>query len=259
MERREFKDHFSQQSQDYALFRPHYPDTLGKMLAELSTSTKLALDVGCGSGQFSEVLAHYFDQIIAIDASSEQIAQAKPHPRIQYHQALAEEIPCVDQSVDLISVAQAAHWLDLDKFYAEVRRIAKSNAILALISYGVFSIDEEHLNHYFRHFYEVTIAPYWAPERRHVDEGYKNLPFPFQEISVQPPVLQVEWNFYQLIGYMSTWSAVKAATQALGHNPLNVLADALLPEWEDPELPRVVSWPLSLRVGRINPDQEKDN
>lgn len=128
-----------------------------------------------------------------------------------------------------------------------------------LISYGVFSIDEEHLNHYFRHFYEVTIAPYWAPERRHVDEGYKNLPFPFHEIAVQLPVLQVEWNFYQLIGYMSTWSAVKAATQALGHNPLNVLADALLPEWEDPELPRVVSWPLSLRVGRINPDQEKDN
>ena len=49
-------------------------------------------------------------------------------------------------------------------------------------------------------------------------------------------MLQVEWNFYQLIGYMSTWSAVKAATKALGHNPLNVLADALLPEWEDPEL-----------------------
>lgn len=105
----------------------------------------------------------------------------------------------------------------------------------------------------------MTIAPYWAPERRHVDEGYKNLPFPFQEISVQPPVLQVEWNFYQLIGYMSTWSAVKAATTALGHNPLNVLADVLLPEWEDSELPRVVSWPLSLRVGTINPDKGMDN
>nr|WP_286380503.1 hypothetical protein [Acinetobacter pseudolwoffii] len=50
---------------------------------------------------------------------------------------------------------------------------------------------------------------------------------------------------------MSTWSAVKAATKALGHNPLNVLADALLPEWEDPELPRVIRWPLSVRAGRI--------
>ena len=86
---------------------------------------------------------------------------------------------------------------------------------------------------------------------RHVDEGYKNLPFPFQEISISPLMLEVEWNFYQLIVYMSTWSAVKAATQALGHNPLNVLADALLPEWEDPELPRVIRWPLSVRAGRI--------
>lgn len=108
MESREFKDHFSQQSQDYALFRPHYPDTLGKMLAELAPSTKVALDVGCGSGQFSEVLAHYFDQVIAIDASNEQLAQAKPHPKIQYLHALAENIPLADQSADLISVAQAA-------------------------------------------------------------------------------------------------------------------------------------------------------
>lgn len=206
MEQPNFKDHFSQQSQDYALFRPHYPDALGKMLAELAPSTQLALDVGCGSGQFSEVLANDFDQVIAIDGSAEQLAQAKPHPKIQYCQAFAENIPLAYQSVDLISVAQAAHWLDLDKFYAEVHRIAKPNAILALITYGVFSVDEEHLNHYFRHFYEVTIAPYWPPERHHVNEGYKNLPFPFQEISIQAPVLQVEWNFYQLIGYMSTWS-----------------------------------------------------
>ncbi|WP_347474260.1 class I SAM-dependent methyltransferase [Acinetobacter thermotolerans] len=252
MEQPKFKDHFSQQSQEYALFRPHYPEILGKILAELAPSTQLALDVGCGSGQFSEVLAIDFDQVIAIDGSNEQLAQAKPHPKIQYRQARAEEIPLADQSADLIAVAQAAHWLDLDKFYMEVRRIAKPNAILALITYGVFSVDEEHLNHYFQHFYEVTIAPYWPAERHHVDEGYKNLPFPFQEIPIQPPVLQVEWNFYQLIGYMSTWSAVKAATKALGYNPLNVLADALLPEWENPELPRVITWPLSLRVGKVN-------
>ena len=126
MERREFKDHFSQQSQDYALFRPHYPDTLGKMLAGRAIN-----EYPIGSRRrlwlrtVFEVLAHYFDQVIAIDASNEQLAQTKPHPKIQYHQALAEEIPCVDQSADLISVAQAARlWLDLDKFYAEVRRIA---------------------------------------------------------------------------------------------------------------------------------------
>lgn len=227
MEQPYFKDHFSQQSQDYALFRPHYPDALGKILAELSPDTQLALDVGCGSGQFSEVLANYFDQVMAIDASSEQLAQAKPHPKIQYRQALAKNIPLADHSVDLISVAQAAHWLNLDKFYAEVRGVVKPNAILALITYGAFSVDEEHLNHYFRHFYEVTLAPYWPSERHHVDEGYKNLSFTFQEISISPPMLQVEWNFYQLIDYMSTYSAVKAATKSLVHNPLNVLADAL--------------------------------
>ena len=253
MEQSNFKDHFSQQSQDYALFRPHYPDKLGEILAKIAPDTQLALDVGCGTGQLSEVLAKYFDQVIAIDGSAEQIAQAKPHSKIQYRQAFAENIPLSAQSVDLIAVAQAAHWLDLEKFYVEVQRIAKPHAILALITYGVFSVDEEHLNHYCQHFYEVTIAPYWPPERQHVDEGYQNLEFPFEEFSIQPPALQVEWNFYQLIGYMSTWSAVKAASKALGHNPLNILADALLPEWEDPELPRVISWPLSVRVGKVNP------
>lgn len=178
-----FKDHFSSGSADYAAHRPSYPIELVNALAAISPGRDRALDCGCGTGQLSVLLAERFNEVIATDASAAQIEKAQPHEKVTYRTALAEDSGLPDASVDLMTVAQAAHWLDLDKFYAEACRIARPQAVLALISYGVLH-EEGSIDRIAQRFYSETLEPYWPAERRHVEEGYRNLPFPFPEVRV---------------------------------------------------------------------------
>jgi len=245
-----FKDHFSSGSAGYAAHRPTYPIKLVDELARISPGTRLALDCGCGTGQLSTLLAQRFDQVVATDASAAQIASAQPHDRVAYHTAAAEDSGMPDASVDLISVAQAAHWLDLDKFYAEVRRVALPNAAIALITYGLMHIDGA-VERVLQRFYFETIAPYWPPERRLVEDGYRSLPFPFHEAKLPSLTIEVDWNCDDLIGYVNTWSAVKAAEKAVGTELMAQFTDELRRTWGDLVLRRHVTWPLSARVGHV--------
>ncbi|MFD2640903.1 class I SAM-dependent methyltransferase [Pseudomonas japonica] len=245
-----FKDHFSSGSAGYAAYRPSYPLELIDELTSISPGTGRVLDCGCGTGQLSVLLAERFDEVIATDASAAQIAAAEPREGVVYRTALAEDSGLSADSVDLITVAQAAHWLDLEAFYDEARRIARPQAAIALITYGVLHLEGE-LDRPLQQFYYQTIAPYWPPERRHVETGYRDLPFPFTEIEVPPQVIEMRWTLAQLIGYLNTWSAVKAAEKALGHSPLDSLAQQLAEAWGDPATRRLVTWPLTLRAGRI--------
>ena len=246
----DFKDHFSKGSADYASYRPSYPLDLVNKLADLCPTQNRVLDCGCGTGQLSVLLAERFNEVIATDASVAQIAKAEQKDRVVYKTALAEQSGLDDESVDLITVAQAAHWLDLDKFYKEVNRVAKPNGILALITYGVLHV-EGAADSLVQDFYYQTIGPYWPAERRHVEEGYRSLPFPFAEITVPTITMQEFWNLDELLGYLNTWSAVKEAKNILGFNPVDQLRVALLPEWGDCENKKKISWPLSVRAGQV--------
>lgn len=245
-----FKDHFSSGAKDYAAFRPTYPLALVDELANISPGHDLALDCGCGTGQLSVLLAKRFRNVVGTDASAAQIEKSQPHDRVTYRTALAENSDLPDASVDLITVAQAAHWLDLEKFYTEVRRVARPNAAIALITYGVLHV-EGAIDRIVQRFYYETIGPYWPAERRHVEEGYRNLPFPFCETRIPKLAIEVSWRLEDLVGYVNTWSAVKAAEKALGLNPVEHFRDELRKEWGDEEVRRRVTWPLSLRVGNV--------
>jgi SAM-dependent methyltransferase len=245
-----FKDHFSSSSSDYAAHRPTYPMELVDTLAELSPAQERALDCGCGTGQLSVLLARRFREVIATDASAAQIEQAEPWDGVHYRVALAEDSGLPDDSVDLITVAQAAHWLDLDKFYAEACRVARARAVIALVTYGVLQMEGDVDLHIQRFYYE-TIAPYWPPERRHVEDGYRSLPFPFEEIAIPQFAIVLSWRLEDLVGYLRTWSAVKAAERALGSNPVDALEEALRKDWGGAAVERRVSWPLSVRAGYI--------
>lgn len=246
-----FKDHFSSGSAGYAAYRPSYPLELIDELTSISPGTGRVLDCGCGTGQLSVLLAERFDEVVATDASAAQIADAEPREGVIYRTALAEDSGLPDASVDLVTVAQAAHWLDLDKFYAEARRIARPQAAIALITYGVLHLEGE-LDRHLQAFYYQTLDPYWPPERRHVESGYRELPFPFAPIEIPPQVIEMHWTLAQLVGYLNTWSAVKAAQRAQGINPVDVLAQALGEEWGDATTRRQVTWPLTVRAGRIH-------
>jgi ubiquinone/menaquinone biosynthesis C-methylase UbiE len=147
-----FKDHFSKQAADYAKFRPRYPKELFRRLASIAPDTQLAWDCATGTGQAAIELAEFFDRVIATDASEKQIANAERHPRVEYRAATAEESGLDAASVDLVTVAQALHWFDLDRFYAEVRRVLKPQGLLAATAYKLAKISPEIdliVNHYY--------------------------------------------------------------------------------------------------------------
>src|SRR5689334_24821176 len=114
-----FHDHFSSVANRYADFRPHYPAALFDYLATLVPQNSTVWDCACGNGQASHDLATRFAKVIATDASKEQIASAKPNPKVEFRVALAEQSGLPDHSAELITIAQAIHWFDFDKFYAE--------------------------------------------------------------------------------------------------------------------------------------------
>lgn len=245
-----FKDYFSDDSAGYAAYRPSYPIELIHELANISPGTERALDCACGTGQLSVLLTNRFAEVVATDASATQIANAQRHDQVLYRKALAEKSGLPAASADLITVAQAAHWLDLEKFYNEARRVAKPNAALALITYGIMHIEDD-LNHHIQHFYHHIAGPYWPPERRHVEDGYRNIIFPFDEIPFPQLAIEVDWPLADLLGYIHTWSAVKAAEKALGAKPIEQFSDILHQNWGDPNSTRRIVWPLSVRAGRL--------
>lgn len=245
-----FKDHFSGHAGDYALYRPVYTVELARRLAALSPSRGLACDVGCGSGQLSALLGDVFEAVEAIDPSAQQIANAAPHPHVRYRVAPAEALPLGDASADLIVAAQAAHWFDLPRFYAEVRRIAKPGALLALVTYLNAQITPE-VDAVVEHFYSAVVGPYWPPERRHVETGYRSLDFPFTELDAPELWLEADWDLAAYTNYVSTWSALKGAQKALGDAPWAEFKPRLAAAWGAPETRRRIRWPLPMRLARL--------
>ncbi|MGD9537765.1 MAG: class I SAM-dependent methyltransferase [Alphaproteobacteria bacterium] len=244
-----FKDHFSSRAAAYAAFRPSYPEALADRLAGLAPARLLALDVGCGSGQLSTLLAARFDRVVATDASAAQIENAAPHPRVAYRCAPAEASGLDDASVDLITAAQAAHWFGLDAFYREVRRVLVPRGAIALISYGVIEADGA-AGETLARFY-AALGPYWPPERRHVETGYRGLPFPFDEIEAPRLAMSAEWPLAGVLGYVETWSALRGMERALGPAPLARFAEELAAAWGEPAAAHQIRWPLALRLGRV--------
>lgn len=249
----EFKDLFSLNSADYSKYRPTYPPALFEYLSSLSPRHSLAWDCGTGNGQAALKLAPYFDQIVATDPSRNQLAEALPHPKVVYRQQSCDHSEIPGGTVDLITVAQALHWFPLPAFYREVQRVSSlQGAHLAIWCYGLARITPS-VDQCLSHYYEDVVGKFWEPERKMVDEGYRNIPFPFSEIIPPPFQMKANWDFDQLLGYLGTWSATQAAARTLKKNPLDSITKTLLSFWGgNPLEKKEILWDLSLRIGKIN-------
>ncbi len=246
-----FKDHFSDRAARYAEFRPAYPRALVEYLAQVAPRTALAWDCACGSGQLSPLLAERFERVIATDASPAQLSHAAPHPQIEYRHALSEASGIASASVDLVVVAQAAHWFELPAFYAEARRVAREGAVIALVSYDRLTLDPP-VDALIEHFYTHVVGPYWPPERKHTENAYRSFPFPFEELAPPHVSMPARWTLAQLVGYIGTWSSVRAIERAVGPAPFDAFKAELARVWGGPATARDLSWPLALRVGRVH-------
>lgn len=243
-----FKDHFSERAAGYAVYRPHYPPAIAQWLAAASPGRDLAWDVACGSGQLSVLLAEHFRKVVATDASDAQIAQAQSHDRVEYRVERAEQSSLTDRSVDLVTVAQAAHWLDLGSFYMEARRVGRPGALIALVAYERTRIASD-IDRVVESFYSGDLAGWWPPERAHIETGYRDLAFPFPRLEAPPFDMRASWTAEQLIGYVKTWSAVQAMEKANGPAATARFASALRAAWGEGE--REIRWPMVVLAGRL--------
>jgi SAM-dependent methyltransferase len=243
-----FQDYYSGHAADYRAFRPVYPKELFAHLASVAPARDLAWDCGTGSGQAAVALAAHFARVFATDASADQVKNAESHPRVEYAVARAEACPLPDRSADLVTVAQALHWFDFDRFYAEVRRICRPGGLLAVWTYELHSVGDR-VDPVLRRF-QADVDPYWPPDRVWVDTHYRTIPFPFPELPAPRFEMAVEWDLPRMLGYMSTWSATKSFFQARGFDPIERLAGEFAAAWEDPAKRRTVRWEFTVRIGR---------
>jgi len=245
-----FKDHFSGHATLYRQARPVYPDALFAWLAGQCARRDLAWDAGAGNGQASVALAAHFARVLATDPSASQIASADPHPRIDFRVEPAEQCSAADASVDLVAVAQALHWFEHARFYAEARRVLRPGGVIAAWSYGLMRIAPA-IDELVYELYEPILGPYWPPERRHVESGYRELAFPFAESAAPAFEIRHDWTLAEVIAYLETWSALQRCRKATGLDPLADLRDRLQVAWQaPPDQRRPVVWPMLMRVGR---------
>jgi len=245
-----FKDHFSGHASAYADARPRYPDALFTWLATLTASHAIAWDCGTGNGQAALGLAAHYVQVIATDPSRQQIESAFPHKRVHYRVAIAEYPGLEPHSADLVTVAQALHWFERSKFYARVKEVLQPGGALAVWCYSLCSIDPA-IDACVNAFYCGETDSYWPPERALIDEGYRTLEFPFEEIPVPALSMQMSWTLEQFLAYLRTWSAVQKFISKNGRDPVTALNTRLEKFWGGSGVIKTVSWPLHIRVGRV--------
>lgn len=242
-----FHDHFSRGAKDYAEARPMYPDALFAHLAGLAPGCGAAWDCATGNGQAALGLARHFAHVEATDASEQQVAHAMPAPNVCYSVQPAESTDFLAASFDAVCVAQALHWFDVERFYAEARRVLKPGGLLLVVGYGWSNFAPE----FEREFKRVIIDPvksYWPPQNKLLWKGYKDLPFPFEPVEFPKMTIEAHWTLPQVMDYVGTWTATRRKLEAeprfLEH------AHAVLRAAWGREVRQRVTFPMHVQCGR---------
>ena len=244
-----FKDYFSGHAEDYKTYRPDYPQGLFAFVAAVTPDNKTAWDCATGTGQSALALTTFFDQVIATDASQAQLDNAEQNEIITYQLAPAENTAIDTRSIDLVTVAQALHWFDIPAFFKEVDRVLKPQGVLAVWTYNLLSIAPK-IDEIVNHLYGVTLNDYWPKERVLLEENYSGIEFPFEKLDAPTFTMSMQWDFDQLLGYLTTWSAVKEYVKARGVNPVEEIQRTLAVNWGEPSQRLNVTWPLAVHVRR---------
>ncbi|KAM7290933.1 putative methyltransferase [Ixodes scapularis] len=175
----------------YVKFRPSPPPALIEQIVNFvkeKASLRLAVDVGCGSGQSSGVLAPHFSLVHAYDLSEAQIAVAKANNRITnltFSVAGAECLPEADSSVQLVTASQSLLWFDRDKFYAEAERVLVPGGVLAVYAYATpkpVAEDQARLDEQLHNLLNTGAGTkYWSEKRTVTDNLYEEVPLPWED------------------------------------------------------------------------------
>jgi len=246
-----YVDHFGKKSSDYLQYRPDYPDELYQYLVGLATQHELAWDCGTGNGQAAGQLSPHFKQVIGSDVNQQQLDVAIKKANVHYYCWPAEKTGLSATTVDLVTVAQALHWFNLEPFYQEVQRVSKSSGIMAAWCYSLGSINQE-IDMVIKKLYtDILGNGYWPSERRYIDEQYQTIYFPFKKMETPQFNIEKKMDFTHVIGYLNTWSAVKEYQQVNQDNPIHLIYADLQKVWGEPSTVYTMRWPIHLLVGHV--------
>lgn len=221
------KDNFSTRSSDYARSAQATRPRAFRFFVQNCRAFDTASRCPTGNGQIAAALTVRFRRVIGTDISQNQLANALQCPNVEYRLEPAESSSLPENSLDLITVGQAAHWFDFDRFYPEVRRVLRPGGLLALVGYHLLKVDEP-TDEIIHHLYRSVLGNYWDAERRYVDAAYAQLPFPLTETAFPEMMMTYDWTRAHLLGYLGTWSAVQHFTKQNGCSPIDeALTNAL--------------------------------
>jgi ubiquinone/menaquinone biosynthesis C-methylase UbiE len=246
----DFKDYFSTQAKEYSKNRPKYPKELFVYLSSLVNEHKTAWDCATGNGQAAIGLEPYFDKIIATDASSSQIDHAELHPKIEYRTATAENSGLLSDSIDLLTVATAIHWINSELFFPEVKRIVKNGGVIAVWTYSECMINEE-IDVISKYYTHDIVGKYWAPEIKKAWDFENKILLPFETIDTPDFEFHLNWDLNDYLKFLYTWSATHNYLKETGNNPIELVYDEFLNAWKDKDVKRDVKLDLILKAGRI--------
>lgn len=242
-------NNFSEQSHLYAKYRPGYPRELLDEIYTHVVEKETVWDCGTGNGQLAEKLSLKFKQVYATDVSREQLDQAVQKPNIDYIQNPAENPIFDDHIFDLITVAQAIHWFNFELFYKEVLRTSKDNGVIAMIGYGRVRTDSKETE-VISDFYDQMFSSHFSKNRQYVEEEYRTIPFPFEQIGYYTYTSTYDWRLDDVQGYLRSWSAVQKFKKINKIDPTEKIIERLSSYWVKT---RRIEFPVFLRLGRIKP------
>ncbi|KAH3672064.1 hypothetical protein WICMUC_004465 [Wickerhamomyces mucosus] len=222
-------------SDNYQDKRPGYPPSLFKAISDYHKGDrKVALDVGSGPGTASFPLLEYFDKVIATDPSDIMI---KPgieaitpdlKDRISFHVSSGEEFKNIeDGSVDLITCAEALHWINHENFFKEASRVLKPNGTIAFWGYiePIFIDHPKSNDIYEKYVFEDDryMGPLWKPGKHYLRYFFNDVKIPAEEFKdvekhdYYPGKTQKKTAYFlgdenysmkKFADYLSSWSAV---------------------------------------------------
>lgn len=243
-----FKDFYSKQAKEYSKYRPTYPDELFLFLNSIVLNHDTALDCAAGNGQAARGLARYFKNVVAVDASREQTKNAFKCPNVKYLVAKAEDTKVETGSIDLVTIATAIHWVELDLFYNEVKRVLKDDGVFAVWTYSTASKIDPKIDEVINSFSKNILNKHWDVGIKKV-WNFDELDFPFEELESPDFEIKREWTYEDYLNYMFTWSSTQNYIQTNNINPVDLLNDNLKKVWGESK--KEVIWKIKMKAGKL--------
>nr|KAI8729149.1 putative methyltransferase DD [Biomphalaria glabrata] len=202
-------------AQAYAAYRPKYPQALFDAIMtyhdEVTTNGRhLAVDACCGPGQSTLPLLPLFQQVVGVDISQDLLDHMpKDIPNLTTYRSAAEDLPMIESgSVDLVTTGASLHWLNIDKFFKEVKRILKPGGTFAAYMVHSEDLGNEEANKAYKEFL-VTMKDYLTSRTLLIPNKYESIDFDFDCLKRMDIPVMDEMIIDHFKGYMASghfWS-----------------------------------------------------